>query len=152
MATAAKAVPAKKAVVKAEPAKKVAVGKRLPSLGIQIDALYQLKEELRVIQATEAAKKEEIEAANVVLMETMQREGVDKSTGKRATVSISENQVANVTDWDALWAYVFKHKVTQMFQRRVSDPAVREIIELKGKAPPGIEMYPKKTLNVRKLA
>lgn len=152
MATAAKAAPAKKAVVKAEPAKKVAAGKRLPSLGIQIDALYQLKEELRAIQATESAKKEEIEAANVVLMETMQREGVDKSTGKLATVSISENQSANVTDWDALWAYVFKFKATQMFQRRVSDPAVREILELKGKAPPGIEMYTKKTLNVRKVA
>ena len=143
MATAAKAAPAKKAL----PA-----SKRLPPLGVQIDALYKLKEELRAIQATETAKKEEIEAANVVLMETMEREGVDKSTGKLATVSISENQSANVTDWDALWAYVFKHKATQMFQRRVSDPAVREIIELKGKAPPGIAMFTKKTLNVRKVA
>lgn len=134
-------------------AKKAApASKRLASLGTQIDALYKLKEDLRAIQATETAKKEEIAAAEVVLKETMEREGVDKSTGKLATVSISENQSANVTDWDAVWAYIIKHKATHLLQRRVSDPAIREIVELKGKPPPGIDMFTKRTLNVRKVS
>ena len=123
--------------------------KRAPSLGLQIDALFKLREKLREIQDQEKAQLELIGAAEVVLMETMAREGVEKSTGKFATVSISENIVANVVDWDELWKYIIKTKQTHLLQKRASDPAIRELFEL-GKNVPGVEPFKKRKLNMRK--
>lgn len=135
MATAAKA--------KAVPAKK-------PSLGLQIDALFKLREKLREIQDEEKAQQALISAAEVVLMETMEREGVDKSTGKFATVSIGSSISGNVVDWDMFGAYILKNKYLHLLQRRVSDPAIRELFESKGSVP-GVEPFTKKRINLRKV-
>ncbi len=135
------------AVKKAVPVKTVA--KRLPSLGMQIDTLFQLRERLREIQAQEKDQLELISAAEVVLMETMNREGVDKSTGKKATVSISDIITANVVDWTLFEEFIIKKKYLHLLQRRVSDPAIRELFE-KGSVP-GVEPYTKRKLNLRKI-
>lgn len=136
-------MPAAKKVVSVK-----AVGSRLPSLGVQIDSLYQLRERLREIQALEKTQLEIISSAEVVLMETMEREGVDKSTGKLATVSISDIVTANIVDWDAFGAFVIKKKYLHLLQRRVNDPAMRELFE-KGNVP-GAEPFTKRKLNLRK--
>jgi len=123
--------------------------KKPASLGVQIDALFNLREKLREIQAKEKEQLELIAAAEIVLMETMGREGVDKSTGKLASVSISETVTGNVVDWDSFGAYVLKNKYLHLLQRRVSDPAIRELFETKGKVP-GVEPFTKRKLNLRK--
>lgn len=127
------------------------VKKGPPPLGLQIDALYQLKQELSAHQEKEKAIQARISDAEAKLMETMEAQGVDKSTGKLATISISETVTGNVTDWDALWAYIFKTKQSHLLQRRISDPAIRELFEKKGQVP-GVEPFTKKRLNVRKVA
>lgn len=123
--------------------------KKPPSLGVQIDALFTLREKLRAIQAQEKEQMELIGAAEIVLMETMEREGVDKSTGKLASVSISDIVTGNVVDWDAFGAFVIKNKYLHLLQRRVSDPAIRELFETKGKVP-GVEPFTKRKINLRK--
>lgn len=120
-------------------------------IGLQIDALYKLKQELADHQAKEEAIKLKISEAEAKLMETMEAQGVDKSTGKTATVSISETLTGNVTDWDTFGAYVIKNKALHLLQRRISDPAIRELFSLKGSVP-GVEPFTKKRLNVRKVA
>lgn len=122
-----------------------------PPLGIQIDALFKLREGLRAHQEVEKGIVEQIGVAEAALMATMEKEGVDKSTGKMATVSISETVTGNVTDWDVFWAYVHKNKFGHLVQRRLSDPAIRELFETKGTVP-GVEPFTKRRLNVRKLA
>ncbi len=133
----------------------MAIGKtkapKVASLGLQIDNLFQLREKLREIQAQEAAQAELISAAEAVLMETMQKEGVEKSTGKYASVSISSNVTGNVVDWDLFGAYIIKNKYLHLLQRRVSDPAIRELFETKGSVP-GVEPFTKRRINLRKTA
>ena len=121
------------------------------SLGAQIDALFKIREELRAVQVKESEIMGRIAAAELVLSESMAREDTDKAAGKLATVSISESTVGNVKDWDVFWAYVIKTKSTQLLQRRISDPAIREMFELKGKVP-GVETFVKRKLNIRKVA
>lgn len=130
---------------------KAAAGKptKKASLGLQIDALFKLREKLREIQAQEKNQLDLIAAAETVLMETMKHEGIEKSTGKLATVSISSTISANVVDWDAFYAYIYKNKFAHLLQKRVSDPAVRELFETKGKVP-GVEPFTKEKLNLRK--
>jgi len=61
--------------------------------------------------------------------------------------------VASVTDWDALWAYAAKHKYFHLFQKRVSYPAWRELMEKsKGKGVPCTEPFTQRKLNLRSLS
>ena len=134
MATAAKKTPA--------------APKRAPSLGSQIDAMWALREKKRALEASAKEIEEQILAAEADLMEAMEANGVEKMTGRHASVSVSTSIVASVTDWDELWKFILKTKNTQLLQRRVSDPAYRELLEM-GKKVPGAESFNKKRLNLR---
>ena len=83
-------------------------------------------------------------------MERMEKEGLDKMSGTKASLSISATVTANVEDWDAFYAYILKNKYTHLLQRRVSDPAYRELVE-SGKKVAGVTPFVKKRLNVRSI-
>jgi hypothetical protein len=118
------------------------------TIGGDIDAMFSLREKKRALEA--AAKDLEGQATLIEerLMESMTASGVEKATGKLASVSISSNTVANVEDWDAFGAYIVKNKLLHLLQRRVSDPAYRELLDA-GKKVPGVQPFTKKRLNLR---
>ena len=102
----------------------------------------KLNEEIKKLDAQYGELEEQIK-------ERLAAEGMDKATGKKATVSLSEEVVANVKDWDALCAYVKKTGYFHLFQRRVSNPAFRE---LAAKKPvPGLEPFTKINLRLTHL-
>src|SRR3546814_20099299 len=57
---------------------------------------------------------------------------------KAARATINKKSKPRVADWDALWAYVFKTKATDILQRRISDDAINSRWEAKKKVP-GVE-------------
>ena len=128
-----------------------AVKTRAPSVGAVIDQIWAAREEKRALesQVKEVALKiEELEAA---LMERLEVEGLDKATGTKASVSIGTSVVADVQDWDEFWKYIFKNKYSHLLQRRVSEPAYRELLDA-GKKVPGVQPFTKRKLNVRTVA
>lgn len=141
---------ATKAAATKVPAAKAPAKKVIP-LGIQVDALYRLHEELRAHHEVEKDIKARIEAAEVELTTAMEREGVEKMTGKFATASRTTSIVGNVTDWDVFYAYIYKNKFGHLLQRRLSDPAIRELLDTKGSVP-GVEPFKKQRMNIRKLS
>lgn len=123
----------------------IAKTSRPKTVGALIDEAFSLR-----------AKKSELEAAikdldgrltdlEVELLERFEAEGQEKSTTKHGTASVSTTTVANVTDWDKLWSFVHKKKAFQLVQRRVSDPAWRELQE-QGVAVPGTQPFTKKRI------
>ncbi len=120
------------------------------SLGAQIDKMWDIREKKRSLEASIKDLDGQLATIEAELMEDMEANGVDKMTGKHAGVSITSNTVAHVTDWDELWKFILKTKNTQLLQRRVSDPAYRELLEM-GKKVPGAEAFTKKRLNLRSL-
>lgn len=120
------------------------------SLGAQIDKMWDIREKKRSLEASIKDLDGQLTTIEAELMEDMEANGVDKMTGKHAGVSITSNTVAHVTDWDELWKFILKTKNTQLLQRRVSDPAYRELLEM-GKKVPGAEAFTKKRLNLRSL-
>lgn len=116
--------------------------------GAAIDAMWSLREKKRALEA--GLKELEGEIANVEseLMESMKANGIEKATGKHATVSISSSVSANVEDWDTFLAWIYKTKNGHLLQRRVSDPAWREMTEIKGVVP-GTQPFVKTRLNLR---
>jgi hypothetical protein len=118
------------------------------TLGSAIDALWALREKKRKLET----QVKEIEAAiadsETQVMELMDKEGVEKTTGKKASVSITSNVVPQVEDWDAFYAYIHRNKYYHLLERRPSVTGCRELFETKGKLP-GVLPFTKRKLNLR---
>jgi predicted kinase len=136
MATATKSPPAK-----ARPA----------TTGAIIDQLWAARENKRVLEAQAKEVGAKIEEIETTLMDRLGAEGLEKATGSKASVSISSSVNADVQDWDAFWGFIIKNKYTHLLQRRVSEPAYRELLEA-GKKVVGVQPFTKKKLNLRTLA
>lgn len=123
------------------------------SLGQDIDELHDIREKRRLLELQIKDLDETYGAVEERLMSKMEAANLDKMTGKKGTVSITSSVVATVNDWDAFHAWIAKTKNFQVLQRRVSDPAWREVVEhSKGKNPPGTEPFSKRRLNLRAVA
>lgn len=119
-----------------------------PSIGSCIDSLFALREQKRDLEAQIKELEERAKEVETQLDEAMQAAGVEKATGAKATASWTTTTVADVTDWDVFWPYVAKNKFFHLIQRRVSDPAYRELLEA-GRKVPGVQPFPKRKLNLR---
>lgn len=122
------------------------------TIGSVIDDMWALREKKRKADLVVKGIEEEIAAQETIVFDRLEKEGLKKADGTKASVSIGEATVASVTDWDALWAYAAKNKYFHLFQKRISDPAWRELMEKnKGKGVPGTEAFTKRKLNLRSL-
>jgi len=98
----------------------------------------------------DAMKREEEELAQS-LLEAMGTLGVESLSSNIGTVSIKKTTVAKVVDWDALFKFISRNKAWHLMQRRVSDPAYRELMERRrGKDVPGTESFEKIALGLTK--
>lgn len=127
------------------------VKKRVPTvaaIGKKIDKVFGYRAEKAVLESQVSAIKAKIDALEEELLDDMDTAGVKKAGTKLGTASVGSSVVANVEDWDAFLAYVYKNKYGHLLQRRVSDPAWRELNE-QGKKVPGTVPFEKKRVNFR---
>lgn len=110
----------------------------MSNLGTHMDALFKLKAKHKKAQEAADAIKKEVTAAEEALMAQMLDAGVEKSTSKGGTISVSKSIVPSVIDWDAYYAYIHKNKYYHLLERRPSATGCRELFEM-GKKVPGVE-------------
>lgn len=121
------------------------------TLGSTIDEAFALREEKRALEVKVKVIETKIATLNEILFERMDAEQTTKAQGTAASVSITSATVANVTDWEALWPWIAKNKHFHMIQKRVSDPAARELWEM-GKTIPGVEPFTARKINLRTIS
>lgn len=119
--------------------------------GAIIDQLWAAREEKRRLEQEAKEVGSKIEDIETDLMERLGKEGLEKATGSKASVSISSVVTADVQDWDAFHAFIGKNKFWHLLQRRASDPGVRELWDANKKVP-GVLPFTKKKLNLRSLS
>ena len=132
---------------------------KTPTLGSLIDKLVTVRDKRRALAEQDKELAKEVEELQATILARLEAEGTDKASSKKATVSRTTVTVANVTDWDAFWGFIHKNKFNHMLQRRVSDPAYRELVELaqsdkklaKQLQTAGVEPFVKVNLNLRSL-
>lgn len=120
----------------------------MSTIGAKIDRLHDLREQKRDLEAKIkeiVGKASELENA---LMEQMDAEGVSKSTGNSATVSVTLSVKPSVDDWEAFYKYIHRTKYYHLLERRPSVTGCRELLETKGKIP-GIVPFTQRKLNIR---
>lgn len=126
----------------------MATATKAPPLGKLIDHLWSIREKKRELEAAVKDLDGKISSAEAELMEALNAAGLEKAAGTKASISVTTTTVANVIDWDEFGKYILKNKFLHLLQRRVSDPAYRELLEA-GKKVPGTEPFAKKRLNLR---
>lgn len=122
----------------------------VPSLGALIDQMWAVREEKRKLEEQIKEVEGRLGELDEKLQERLAADGLDKATGTKASVSVTTTVTADVQDWDKFWTYIIKNKYTQLLQRRVSDPAYRELLDA-GKKVPGVQPFVKKRVNLRTL-
>ena len=114
-------------------------------------SLRDAKAKIVAKQKEEVAKidgvLDQIEAA---LLQSFQELGTESIRTKEGTAYKQVRTSATVADWDVLLAYIRKHELWQMLERRVSKDAVREFREANGEIPPGVNTREEIVINVRR--
>ena len=100
-----------------------------PTLGELIDRLDKLREDYRAVDEKAKVVKAQYDALEEVIQAKLLEGGMDKATGKRATVSLKRSLVGSIKDWETLTAYVKKTGYFHLFNRSVGAPAFRELYE-----------------------
>lgn len=121
------------------------------TIGEMADQLQQLRKKKREIEAQLAVVEGEYAGIEDELLQQLDAQKTSTCKGKLASVSISTTITANVTDWDALYAFIKKKGHFHLLHRRVTDAAYREFLE-QGVKVPGTETFARKRLNVRSIS
>lgn len=120
----------------------------MSTIGAKIDTLHDLREQKRALEEQVNQLKAQMAELENDLIAEMDKQGVTKSTGGAATVSISSSVRPSVDDWDAFYAYIHRHKYYHLLERRPSVSGCNELLETKGKIP-GVVPFTQRKLNIR---
>lgn len=120
----------------------------MSNIGAKIDNLHNLREAKRAHEKQIEDIKKQIDDLESELIVQLEMEGLTKSTGKLASVSLTEVVRPTVEDWDSFYQFIHKHKYYHLLERRPSVTGCRELFETKGRIP-GVVPFTKKSLNIR---
>lgn len=121
------------------------------NLGQLIDDLHAKRVALQKHLAAEKPLRAAMEAAEREVLSALNEQGVTTSRSTKASVSVTEQEVANVEDWEQFYQYLGKHEAFHLLQRRIASKAVIEELAAEGEAVPGVKILTIHKLGVRSL-
>lgn len=131
------------------------------NIGQLIDKLHSVREKRAELAAKDKPLEVEEKELRDTIMAELAAQGTDEARSKKLKVSVTYNTVANVKDWEAFWGFILKGKgkYNHLLQRRVSDPAYRELVGLaendkrlaKALGEAGVEGFVTAKLNLRSI-
>ena len=118
----------------------------LQELALERDNLREAKRELEdQVKALDRL----LEANEEAILLTMDEQGVTRTGVGPYSMSVSEQTVGHVDDWDEVYNYIHRTHSWHLLQRRLSNAAYKEILET-GETLKGVEPFVKRSLNFRK--
>lgn len=121
----------------------------LPPIGQMIDELAVIRDRRREIAEEDKELSKAYTALENNIIERLDLEHTPKSSGQTASASISESDFPGIADFDQFVEYVRENDAFYLFQRRVSSSAINDLRKA-GEEIPGIKIYTKRSLNLRK--
>jgi len=119
-------------------------------LGDKIDSLYQLVQDKKAVDAESKAIGEEIRNLEHDLQDLMDGVGITSAKGLSASVSLTEQTVPKIDDWDLFWDYIKSEDASYMIQRRVTASAFNDLLKA-GVEVPGVSPATIRKVNKRKV-
>lgn len=119
-------------------------------IGGLIDAMFDTRERKRALEEQVKLIESEYAGLEAALMARLATEQTDKGSGQRASASITKTVTGNIVEFEDLCKFIKRTGYFHLFQRRLSDPAYRELLDA-GKTVPGVEKFVKSRVNLRVL-
>ena len=110
--------------------------------------LTEVRTNLKGLQEKERgfkSRKMELEAK---IVSTLKQQGIDRVGNDGCTVSIKEEIVPTVQDWDKVYKYLIQTKQFELIQKRMSATAFRELLQM-GMNVPGVKATELTRVNFR---
>ena len=115
-----------------------------------IDRKKSIKSQMEKLNSELKGLREQVNDIDFELLKKLDAEGLKKTANEVASVSIKEETVPDVHDWDALYAHIISTGDFSLIQRRVSSTAYRELLKL-GENVPGLQPRDIRRINFRSL-
>ncbi len=115
-----------------------------------IDRKKSIKSQMEKLNSELKNLREQENDIDLELLKKLDAEGLKKTANEVASVSIKEETVPDVHDWDALYAHIISSGDFSLIQRRVSSTAYRELLKL-GENVPGLQPREIRRINFRSL-
>ena len=109
-----------------------------------------IKDEMTALNAQLKDLRAQESDVDIALLKKLDAEGLSRTATEVASVTINEEPVPDVADWDALYAHIISTNDFSLLQRRVSSTAYRELLKL-GENVPGLQPREIRRINFRTL-
>lgn len=124
---------------------------KLPkTLALCADELYKTREARLALQKQVDELTSRESAIKEHLINNLPKSDASGVAGKLARVTIVTKVIAQVKDWDKLYAYIKKNNAFEFLQRRLTDTAIKERWD-NGKEVPGVEPFNAVTVSINKV-
>ncbi|WP_017430826.1 gp33 family protein [Vreelandella jeotgali] len=120
----------------------------MSNLGDLIAHHEQLREEKRMLNERLKALNNDIFHSESAVLEALDTAGLEHARVAGTSVSVTEQTMPNVTDWEQLYDFIKQHDAMYMLQRRVSTGPYREMLQMEQEVP-GVEPYVQRKVNMR---
>lgn len=121
------------------------------SLGDKIDAYWNLKNHIARLASETKGFQDQFNELERDLIHSLDDQGLTGSQGHQSRCSVTETEVAQIDDIDALYDYIKETGHFYLLQRRISSTAYRELKAISGEELPGLSPYMKRSISIRKL-
>lgn len=115
-----------------------------------IEKRAEIKRETELLNTRLKDLKTAQDEIDLALLKKMDAEGLSRTANGEYSVSINEDTVPEVVDWDALYGHVMETRDFSLIQRRVSSTAYKELLKL-GEGVPGLSPRTIRKINFRSL-
>jgi len=120
-------------------------------IGEMIDKMFELREKKRELNEQIKTINEAIETLEQTVISQMELEGIIKATGAKATAAIKADIYPSVVDKEVFAEWLVENKRFELLPARVNAAPVREMLKKENITPPGVEVFTKTRLNLRRL-
>lgn len=119
-----------------------------PTLATLASARFELREAKRELEKQVKVIEQQLTANEYELLEAADAVGLTHFRVGNLSLSVSEQVVGNVEDWDQVYAYIKDNDAFHLLQRRLGNAAYKELLDM-GNPPPGIVPFTKRSINLR---
>ena len=117
-------------------------------IGDMVEELHQLRAKIRNDEQNLKDLKKSFDEKQWKVITIMEEQGLENASSQSATVFVAKDVLPTVKDWEALTQYIKDNDAHELFQKRITQNAWKDIIAT-GQEVPGVESFEQTKLNMR---
>jgi len=122
------------------------------TLGQKLEEAFLIKQKIDGFEEQISELKSGLEQLKLEIYKEMDQRGLEKIECAYGSAKSKSEPYPNVKDWNAYMQWIADNKRFEMVERRPARAAFREHLTSTGEIPPGLDVFMKDTVELRKKA